>query len=88
MTDTPAKGHNSGVAAKDLMAFAQRIERLSDEKKLTVKEHNEMIKEVWAEAKGRGFDKKALNEVLRMRAMSDEQRQLVEFYLDVAEVFQ
>jgi uncharacterized protein (UPF0335 family) len=81
-------GHNSAATKDELLGYAQRIERLKDEKKNATLEYDDAIKEVWAEAKGRGFDKKALNEVLRMRAMSDEQRQLVEFYLDVAEVFQ
>ena len=81
-------GHNSSATKDELLGYAQRIERIKDEKKLATVEYNDAIKDVWAEAKGRGFDKKALGEVLRMRAMSDEQRQLVEFYLDVAEVFQ
>lgn len=82
------EGHNSKATKDELLGYAQRIERIKDEKKLATVEYNDAIKDVWAEAKGRGFDKKALGEVLRMRAMSDEQRQLVEFYLDVAEVFQ
>ncbi len=80
-------GHNSTATKDELLGYAQRIERLKDEKAVAVAEYSEAIKEVWAEAKGRGFDKKALGEVLRMRAMSDEQRQLVEFYLDVTGVF-
>lgn len=80
-------GHNSTATKDELLGYAQRVERLKDEKKNATMEYNDAIKEVWAEAKGRGFDKKALGEVLRMRAMSDEQRQLVEFYLDVAGVF-
>lgn len=83
-----AEGHNSKATKDELLSYAQRIERLKDEKTAAVLEYSDAIKEVWAEAKGRGFDKKALGEVLRMRAMSDEQRQIVNFYLDVAEVFQ
>lgn len=82
------EGHNSKATKDELLGYAQRIERLKDEKSVKNAEYGEAIKEVWVEAKGRGFDKKALNEVLRMRAMSDEQRQMVNFYLDVAEVFQ
>ena len=80
-------GHNSAATKDELLGFAQRIERLKDEKQNAVAEYSDAIKEVWAEAKSRGFDKKALGEVLRIRAMSDEQRQIVQFYLDVAEVF-
>lgn len=82
------QGHNSAATKDELLGYAHRIERLKDEKKDATLEYDDAIKEVWAEAKGCGFDKKALGEVLRMRAMSNEQRQLVEFYLDVAEVFQ
>ncbi len=81
-------GHNSAATKDELLGYAQRIERLKDEKAVAVAEYSDAIKEVWAEAKGRGFDKKALGEVLRMRAMSDEQREVTRFYFDVAEVFQ
>lgn len=81
-------GHNSAATKDELLGYAQRIERLRDEKAAAVAEYSDAIKEVWAEAKGRGFDKKALGEVLRMRAMSDEQREVTRFYFDVAEVFQ
>lgn len=82
-----APGHNSTATKDELLGYAQRIERLKDEKAVAVAEHSEAIKEVWAEAAGRGFDKKALGEVLRMRAMSDEQREMTKFYLDVSGVF-
>ena len=42
------------------MGYAQRIERLKDEKAVAVAEYSEAIKEVWAEAKGRGFDMRVL----------------------------
>lgn len=80
-------GHNSAATKDELLGYAQRIERLKDEKAVAVAEYLEAIKEVWAEAKGRGFDKKALCEVLRMRALSDEQRDMTKFYLDVTGVF-
>lgn len=84
-------GHNSGDtqrAAKDeLEAFALRIERLIDEKKLAAAEHNDQIKEVWAEAKGRGYDKKALSAVLRLRAMNDDDLAIVKLYGDALGVF-
>ena len=84
-----AIGHNSAAATKDeLLGYAQRIERLKDEKKNATLEYDEAIKEVWAEAKSRGFDKKALGEVLRIRAMSNEQRDMVQFYYETCEVFQ
>ena len=81
-------GHNSKVAATDkLLAFAKRIERLTDEKKLAVAEYGEAIKEVWAEAKGQGYDVKALKEVIRIRAMDEDTRTTIGFYADVLDVF-
>ncbi len=59
--------------AKDqLKAIVERIERLEEEKKTT----SEDIREVYAEAKGNGFDAKALRAIVRMRKMdSDERRE-------------
>lgn len=81
------EGHNSRAAHEELNAFVQRIERLKDEKKLAAQEHNDMIKEVMAEAKGRGYDAAAIREVIRLRAMSDEKRETLNFYSDVLGVF-
>ena len=49
------------VAADELRAFCERLERLSEEK-ATI---GEDIKEVWGEVKGRGYDKKALTEIVK-----------------------
>jgi uncharacterized protein (UPF0335 family) len=59
--------------AKDhLKAIIERIERLEEEKKAT----SEDIRDVYAEAKGNGFDAKALRTIVRMRKMdSDERRE-------------
>jgi len=59
--------------AKDqLKAIIERIERLEEEKKAT----SEDIRDVYAEAKGNGFDAKALRAIVRMRKMdSDERRE-------------
>lgn len=80
-------GHNSAATRDELAAFVQRIERLKDEKKNAVAEYNDAIKDVYAEAKGRGYDKTAMNEAMRMRAKSNEQRQVVSFYFDVLDIF-
>ena len=81
-------GHNSKVAATDeLQGYAQRIERLTDEKKLAVAEYGEAIKEVWTEAKRRGYDVKALKEVIRIRAMDEDIRTTIGFYADILDVF-
>jgi uncharacterized protein (UPF0335 family) len=59
--------------AKDqLKAIIERIEKLEEEKKAT----SEDIRDVYAEAKGNGFDAKALRAIVRMRKMdSDERRE-------------
>ena len=50
--------------AKDqLKAIVERIERLEEEKKAT----SDDIRDVYAEAKGNGFDVKALRTIVRMR---------------------
>lgn len=51
------------VAAGQLRAFIERIERLEEEK-VTIADD---IKEVFAEAKGTGFDTKAMRTIIRLR---------------------
>lgn len=81
------EGHNSRAAQPELEAYVQRIERLKDEKKLAAKEYADQIKEAFAEAKGKGYDTAAIKEVIRLRAMSDEKRDMLNFYSDVLGVF-
>ena len=60
------------VAQDQLRAFIERIERMEEEKKAIADD----IKEIYAEAKGNGFDTKALRTIVRMRKMdSDERRE-------------
>jgi uncharacterized protein (UPF0335 family) len=73
-------GHNSkprpdpgGVAADQLRAFVERIERLEEEKKVIADD----IKDVYAEAKGNGYDTKALRKVVSDR--KKEPHELEEF---------
>lgn len=51
------------IAADRLKSFVERIERLEEEKKATGND----IKEVYAEAKGVGFDVKVLRQLIRDR---------------------
>ena len=63
---------STSFAKDQLKAIVERIERLEEEKKTT----SEDIREVYAEAKGNGFDAKALRAIVRMRKMdSDERRE-------------
>lgn len=71
----------AGVTPDRLRSFIDRIENLEEEKRAV----QEQIKEVFAEAKGEGFDVKTMRQVLRLRRMKPhdraEQNELLEIYL-------
>lgn len=74
-------GDNGAIAqtAKDqLKAIVERVERLAEEKKTI----SDDIRDVFAEAKGNGFDVKALRAVIRIRAMDANERAEQEAVLD------
>lgn len=75
MTDTV------GIAGDRILSFIERIEHIDEEAKAL----NEAKKEVFAEAKGEGFDVKVLREILRLRKQDqderDEQESLLDLYL-------
>jgi uncharacterized protein (UPF0335 family) len=59
------------TAAKDqLKAIVERIERLEEEKKST----SDDIRDVYQEAKGNGYDVKALRAVVRIRKQDANER--------------
>ncbi len=62
-----------------LKAVVERIERLEEEKKTIAAD----IKEVYAEAKGNGFDVKILRKVISMRKKDVNERQEEEALIDV-----
>jgi uncharacterized protein (UPF0335 family) len=65
--------------AKDqLKAIIERIERLEEEKKTI----SDDIRDVYAEAKGNGFDTKALREVVRLRKQDINERKEHEAVLE------
>ena len=69
----------TGNLARDhLRAFIERIERLEEEKATLMED----IREVYAEAKGTGFDPKIMRQVVRIRKMEPDQRQEQEYVLD------
>lgn len=57
-------------AAEELKNFISRIERLETEKK----DISGDIKEVYAEAKGRGFDSKAIKRIIKYKSMDPDKR--------------
>jgi uncharacterized protein (UPF0335 family) len=69
----------SGNIARDhLRSFIERIERLEEEKTTLMDD----IREVYAEAKGTGFDPKIMRQVIRLRKMEPADRQELEYVLD------
>ena len=68
----------NATAQGQLKSIIERIERLEQEKA----EISEQIKEVKAEAKGNGFDVKALRTIIRMRKQDADERQEHETVLE------
>ena len=65
--------------AKDqLKAIIERIERLEEEKKTI----SDDIRDVYAEAKGNGYDVKALRTIVRMRKQDADERREHETILE------
>lgn len=69
----------TGFAREQLRAFIERIERLEEEKAGIAGD----IREVFAEAKGTGFDVKILRQVIRLRKQDKSERQEEMALLDV-----
>lgn len=67
-----------GVAADQLRSIIGRLEKLEEEKASI----SDDIRDVFAEAKGNGFDTKALRSVLRIRKIDAAEREEQEAILD------
>jgi uncharacterized protein (UPF0335 family) len=68
-----------GVAGKRLKSFLDRVERLEEEKKGLADD----IKEIYAEAKGTGFDVKTMRKILKLRKMETDKRREEEELLEL-----
>lgn len=68
-----------GVAQDQLRAFVERIERLEEEKKTIADD----IKDVYAEAKGNGFDTRVLRKVISLRKQDQNERAEQDAILDL-----
>lgn len=81
MADTSTNNDVGGIAASQLRSFVERIERLEEEKKGL----QDDIKDIFAEAKGQGFEVKVLRKIISLRKKSDQERQeedeLLELYM-------
>ena len=71
-------GHN-GIDASHLRAFIERVEKLESEKRAIADD----IKDIYAEAKGTGFDAKILRKIVSMRRMDRDKRREEEEILDL-----
>lgn len=85
----PGPGHNSrepeipgevgGIAAAKLKLFVEKIERLEAEKADLTTD----IREVFAEAKGTGFDTKIMRQIIKLRRMEEPDRKEQDELLDL-----
>lgn len=77
------KGHNSnahfgGLSAEHLKQFIERIERLEEEKRVIADD----IKEVFAEAKGTGFDAPTMKKIIKLRKKDKSELEEEEYLFD------
>ncbi len=68
-----------GIAAQRLRSFVERVERLEEEKAALAAD----IREVYAEAKGDGFDVKTMRQIVRLRKLDSSDRAEQEALLDL-----
>lgn len=77
-----AEKTKTNFAKGQIKALVERIERLEEEKKTIAED----IKEVYAEAKGNGFDVKILRKVISLRkkepAERMEEQSMLDLYLE------
>lgn len=79
MAETAEAAPSTAVAADQLKALVERVERLEEEKRDVA----DLIKEVYAEAKANGFDAKTIRKVVALRRKDAEERQEEEAMLDL-----
>ncbi len=69
-----------GIAAEQLQSLIMRVERLEEDKANVLSD----IREVYAEAKGQGFDVKIMRQLIRLRKMEEhdykEQEEILDLY--------
>jgi uncharacterized protein (UPF0335 family) len=66
------------VAAEELRLLIERIERLEEEKKAIADD----VKDVYGEAKARGYDTKTMRMIVRLRKMETHDRQEADALLE------
>lgn len=80
LIEEPGKGHNS-ISKEELVKIIEHVERLLEERKNI----SESITDAMAVAKSKGFDKRTIREVIKIRALDkevrDERQELLDIYL-------
>lgn len=76
---TRNENSRAGIPGDALKGFVTRIERLEEEKRTIADD----IKDVYAEAKGNGFDVKILRQVIRIRKQDKSEREEMQELLDL-----
>jgi len=71
-------GHNL-VAGDELKLLFERIERMEEEKKGIAED----IKDIYIEAKSRGYDPKIMRQIVKLRAMDSDKRKEQQSLIDV-----
>lgn len=74
-----AADSQGGVAAGELRQFVERIERMHEERDAIADD----VKEIYAEAKGRGYSVKTIQQILKIRRMDPDARQEAEALLEL-----
>jgi uncharacterized protein (UPF0335 family) len=72
------KAKVGGVAVEQLRSIVQRVEKLEEDKSAIAAD----IRDVFAEAKGNGFDVKAIRQVIKLRKLDAADREEQELVLD------
>ena len=70
LKDKPKEGTSTRFTKEQLKAIVERIEHLEEEKKAI----SDDIRDVYAEAKGNGYDVTALRMVIRLRKQDKDER--------------
>ncbi|HEV7414987.1 MAG TPA: DUF2312 domain-containing protein [Tianweitania sediminis] len=70
---------DAGIAGGRIRSFVERIEQVEAE----IAELNEGKKEIFAEAKGEGFDVKVIKEIVKLRKKDQDERDEHETLLDL-----
>lgn len=83
MSEQPSIGHNSDhpatrLAKDQLLAIIERIERMEEEKRTVASD----IADIYAEAKGNGYNAKILRKIVAMRRQDQDKRHEEEMILE------